>query len=297
MHKQTVMLIVGALTLLTAQPAAALTSQEACSDILQNGTFQTARYRQNDYFQQIIYSRFISSTYESSQTDTAAGFGIPLGEAVMGSGSYSRGEYDARKAQIQSTFLNVVQQSREVDVALTSGDTAVIDAWKQCMIKRGGGVSMRFEAASATDAFCNHRFLFCAQHDRKNAVQHRYTSRRHRDIRSRMPQKGYRYTSRRVMLCHANYAECQRDWLSALNTTSGQSVAYLPPRLTRKIVTKAYPFATNCEASTLGESPSADVLTRCADRLWSHARREVGDISPQNTISVPAKELAEGWAL
>jgi hypothetical protein len=79
-------------------------AQDQCSDVLRNGTFQTANYRDNSYFQQIIYSRFVRSTYESSKTDRAGGFNIPVGEIVLGA-NYSRGDYDQKKRNCSAPIL------------------------------------------------------------------------------------------------------------------------------------------------------------------------------------------------
>lgn len=119
-----------------------------CSDVLQDGTFQTANYRDNSYFQHIIWSRFIRSTYESASSDTSGGFGVPIGKIVLG-GNFSRDEYEAKKESIRKEYFSQINSAREIDVALSSGDPTIVEAWRSCMVAKGGGLTARFEPSTA----------------------------------------------------------------------------------------------------------------------------------------------------
>jgi hypothetical protein len=279
-----------------AQSAHAITIQESCSDVLKDGTFQQSRFRENDYFKQIIYSRFLRSTYATSKSDTAAGFGAPVGELVMGTGNYSESEYDARKDQIQRTFLNVVTESREIDVALMSGDTAVLNAWKECMIRKGGGVSLRFEAASPTDAFAILEFYSAPGTSARLASNIAVPKGTTVTSGGECLKKNTLLTAGSTCAATIVLPNARATWLSAVNVKGGSAfVAYLAPRLTLRSETRAFNFTPNCSSAVLGMSPSATELVRCADRLWTHSYRQSPDHMPSNTVRVPDNLLQDGW--
>lgn len=133
-------------TSLIAQP------DDRCSDVLRNGTFQNAKYRENNFFQQIIWSRFLSSSYEESKTNRDLGFGIPIGEIVMG-GNYDEAQFNQKKQDVQREMSNTLTSYSEIDAALTSGDRVIVENWTQCMNQRGGKLLLRFEAVTATELF------------------------------------------------------------------------------------------------------------------------------------------------
>ena len=128
-----------------------LNDSDRCKDILSQGTFQTSRYRENNYFLQIIDSRFLSSTYAQSKTDKSLGFGVPVGEIVLG-GNYDESQFDQKKEAIRKTNFNMIETSREIDVALASGDKNIVDAWSSCIKDvNKGGISLRFVPFSAKE--------------------------------------------------------------------------------------------------------------------------------------------------
>lgn len=127
-------------------------AQDKCSDVLVDGPFAYQNYKDDSYFNQIVWSRFLRTTYESSKTDRDAGFGVPIGEIVLG-GNYTQAQYDAKKKEIQKEYFKEINASREVSVALMSGDEEVLDAWTNCMRTRGGGISVRFEPLTPIDVF------------------------------------------------------------------------------------------------------------------------------------------------
>ncbi|MEG8028949.1 hypothetical protein [Sphingomonas aerolata] len=111
-------------------------AQSQCSDVLKNGVFQTSTYRERNYFNQIIWSRFMNSTFETASNDNSLGFGVPVGEIILG-GKFTRDEYEAKKASISSEYFNQINSSNELDIALTSGDPVVLDKWAECMRDQG----------------------------------------------------------------------------------------------------------------------------------------------------------------
>ena len=128
-----------------------LDDSDRCKDILSQGPFQTSRYRENNYFLQIIYSRFLSSTYAQSKTDKSLGFGVPLGEIVLG-GNFDEAQFNQKKEAIRKTNLNIIQSSQEIDVALASGDSVIVNAWSSCIKDvNKGGISLRFVPLSARE--------------------------------------------------------------------------------------------------------------------------------------------------
>lgn len=94
----------------------------------------------------------MKSTYQSSRTDRGGGFGVPIGEIVLGS-NYTEAQYNAKKSEIQSEYFNQVNASREIDIALMSGDDAILEAWTDCMRAKGGGITARFDPVSPTEVF------------------------------------------------------------------------------------------------------------------------------------------------
>lgn len=135
-------LLVGAAT-----PALA---QDQCNDVLKDGVFNYNTYRDDSYFNQIVWSRFLRSTFQSSKTDRSGGFGVPIGEIVLG-GNYTEEQYNKKREQIEQEYFNQITASREIDVALMSGDEEVLRAWSGCMAERGGGLTVRFEPLSPLD--------------------------------------------------------------------------------------------------------------------------------------------------
>ncbi|MDO9431125.1 MAG: hypothetical protein Q7T84_07470 [Phenylobacterium sp.] len=120
-----------------------------CNAVLRGGTFSYSMMRNNSYYQQIVYTRFLQSTYESSKTDQSLGAGIPLGEMVMGTLSYDQSAYEAKKASIDSTNFQRITQINETQTVLVSGDSAVLNAWTNCIKNGAGGLAVRFELRNA----------------------------------------------------------------------------------------------------------------------------------------------------
>jgi len=87
-----------------------LYAQDRCNDVLQNGTFQTSRFLDSSYFQQIVWSKFLRSSFQSSKTDRSGGLSVPVGELFLGA-NYSEEQYNSKKSQMQSEYFNQITAS------------------------------------------------------------------------------------------------------------------------------------------------------------------------------------------
>jgi hypothetical protein len=269
--------------------AANTPAHAACDDVLQNGTFQDVKYRQNDYFQQIIYSRFMRSTYESSKTDVSGGFGVPIGEAVMGKADYSQKEYNEKKSSLDRTYLNQITQSREIDVALASGDSVIVNAWKACMLQQGGP-EIRFEAQSPTEVLATLEFFSAPNTSTTLANDVPLPAGSTVTSGGECLKAGTILQARIGCAATIVLPSASTTLFVAVNTNNGPATAYLPRRMNLMDERRTFPFAANCN---LGKTPSADDLSRCEDRLWTYSHRN--SRSPRHTVDLSPELIAEGW--
>lgn len=265
-------------------------SAQGCSDVLKSGTFQTSQYRQNDYFQQIIISRFLSSSYQSSKSDTTGGFGIPLGEAVMGTANYSQSDYDQKKSQLQSSYSNSVSSSRELDVAVASGDPTIVNAWRDCM-KGAGGPSLRFDIQSPTEAFLKLEFFSAPGTETSLTTDINFPSGFEIVSGAECLKSGRKIKAGAACEVALKAPSASATAIVSANTEHGSPRAYLPARMRWVREVKPYRFASNCN---LGTEPTADDKQRCADRLWVKAHQQT--ITPTYTVSLTDQEISEGWS-
>lgn len=267
--------LVSAAALLFATNAFAQAPNDRCADVLRDGTFQWSQVKDNSYFQQIVWSRFLRSTFESSKTDRGGGFGIPVGEIVLG-GNYSEAQYNAKKQQIQSEYFNQVTSSREIDVALSSGDPEIVGAWSRCMSERSGGLSIRFDPVSATDVFLilEYRIQGSQSYDTL-------------DQAIALPAgvqvvDGAQCLQRRRRINAGNPCTATLRFASALTTAAvvvnGRSSgdrAWLPARITLAREVKPYAFQP-------------------AQRLEEYANKRTA--TPRATVTLTPQEISQGWA-
>ncbi|MEP9359768.1 hypothetical protein [Sphingomonas sp. KR3-1] len=128
------------LATLFIQPAYA---QDQCKDILESGVFNSVDTSSRSEYQEIIISRFLSSTYEGSKR-SGSGIGVKsLGELVMGSG-YTENEYNQKKAMLRQSYARTLTRTEEWSLATRTADKDIVAAWQGCM---GGksGLFARFE--------------------------------------------------------------------------------------------------------------------------------------------------------
>lgn len=130
-----------------------------CNAVLANGAFKYASLSSNSYFQQVLYSRFLESTYQSSKSDRGIGIDIPIGEAVMGRGSYSEAEYEAKKKSIEDVRFSQITSANYTQTVVSSGDGEVLEAWTKCIVQGGGGLQVRLTPLTATKVLVDMRWL------------------------------------------------------------------------------------------------------------------------------------------
>lgn len=124
----------------SATPASA---QDSCGDILKNGAFDSVDMSSRSEYQEIITSRFLSSTYEGSRrTDSGIG-GKSIGEMVMGN-AYTKNEYDQKKAMLRQSYDRTLTQTEEWSLATRTANPSIVTAWEKCM-NTPSGLLARFE--------------------------------------------------------------------------------------------------------------------------------------------------------
>ena len=220
-------------------------SQDQCSDVLNNGTFETASSVTKIAEDQLIISRFIQSNYQTSKSNKDLGFGVPVGEVVMGSLNYSENDYKLKKAQLQKEFSWAYSRDEEISVAVSTGDKAITSAWLECMKGRKGGLVAYFEILSAKEATLTVEFLSAANTSTrlKNTVELPVgvTVGEKRCI-----SKWTKITSEEPCVTTVQLASATDTWNLALNSGSGSAKTYLPPRVKVVAESKIYPFPEDC---------------------------------------------------
>lgn len=247
---------------------------DQCRDILKEGVFQQSTFRENAFFQQIIYSRFLSSTYEQSKTDNAFGFGVPVGEMVLG-GNYSEQAYKEKKADIQRVFSNNTTAVREVDVALSTGDERVVSAWSNCMRTKGGGLSLRFEAVSPTEVVATLEW-FPTAGITETVIDEPLVLPEGARITSgpRCVRTGKRLVASKPCYTTIRLPSATTTIVATIGSRNGSARAFLPPRIMLKRDVQRYVFTK-------------------ADSLVTFAKKQT--LYPQHEVALSKKEIDEGW--
>lgn len=237
-----------ALSILAGSVSLPAIAQDRCGDVLANGTFQNSRYRENSYFQQIIWSRFLSSTFQESKTNRNLGFGVPVGEIVL-NGDYNEETFRQKKADIRKELSNTLTSANEIDVALVSGDPVIANAWADCMKARGGYVSLRFEPVSATQAFAKLSWVAGPAGTQTGVASTTLDEDVTLPTGATFASGSSCFRSGRVLssvspcVATINLSNASQDLAISVNTPHGSAQAYLPPRLTLIRETKPYSFA------------------------------------------------------
>ncbi|WP_442579603.1 hypothetical protein ACSBOB_29635 [Mesorhizobium sp. ASY16-5R] len=229
-------------------------AQDRCGDVLREGTFQTSQYRENNYFQQIIRSRFAKATYDEAKSDTSGGFGIPLGEIVIG-GDFSQSDFEKKQQSIRDELDVDVISRQEIDVALSSGDPEIVRAWRECMRGRNG-LTARFEVFSAKEVVLKVEWLGFAGVPATEILS------------NLMLPEGVTGD----VGCLAQGAQLDRDiacdvvlqlpdafttMVVAVRTKNGATTAYLPKRIKLSKEVIPYDFGADSEIETAGEGGSS----------------------------------------
>ncbi|MEG3791247.1 hypothetical protein V1318_14045 [Lysobacter sp. CCNWLW3] len=258
------------LAIMTA-PAAA---QDLCNDVLKDGPYAYQQYKDDSYFNQIVWSRFLKSTYHSSRTDTAGGFGVPVGEVVLG-GNYSEEQYKAKKAQIQSEYFNEITSTREIDIALMSGDESILSAWTACMKNRGGGLSVRFEPVSAVDVFMHIEYFNQGINNETRIAKNVSLG---EDVLATDQEgclkKGYKLINGKSCIVRLKLKSALTRIIVTVESKHSTARAWLPARIQLERLTKPYEFSQ-------------------ADRLYDWARKRTSNHAKY--IELTPAQVAYGW--
>ena len=116
-----------------ASAATGAVAQDQCRDVLKNGAFNSVDIWSRSEYREIITSRFLQSTYESSlRSDSGVG-GKSIGELVMGVSAYSAQEYNQRKASIRLSYDYSLTRLDEWSLATRTADPGIVAAWSDCM--------------------------------------------------------------------------------------------------------------------------------------------------------------------
>jgi hypothetical protein len=245
-----------------------------CSAVLRDGVFQQSRYRENNYFQQIVYSRFLESTYQISKEDRSAGFGVPVGEIVLG-GDYSEAEFNEKKLQIEREYFSQITRTRDIDVALSSGDPEVIGAWRACVTKAGGGLTMRFDAAAPSEIFGYIEYLPQGVQNRARLTSNVTIDAGFKVIDTEgCLRRGKTIVAGNACRFRLAADDQKKPLLAVVNTNVASAQAFLPARIIRVRDIKPYPVS------------GSDQLNTTAFRTTKN---------PTNTINLAEQEIKDGW--
>ena len=267
-YKATALLLISGLF---AGPAAA---QDQCNDVLKDGPYAHERYKDDSHFNQIVWSRFLKSTYQSAKTDRAGGFGIPVGEIVLGA-NFSEQQYNAKKAQIQNEYFNQITSSREIDVALMSGDTEVLNAWTSCMRNRGGGLTIRFDPVSARDVFMHIEYFNQGTRNKDKLASDIALS---PDVKvisgAQCLRKGRTYVNGKECIVGLQLPGALSTMQVVADAENSIAKAWLPARIELNRESKPYPFVDK-------------------DRLYDRARKRTSE--HRRDIQLTEQQIKDGW--
>jgi len=278
MHNQKLVTIIVTVCAFIGCLAHSIAAQQddRCRDVLRNGVFATMKYEEKNYFQQVVWSRFLSSSYESSKTDKSLGFTVPLGEIVMG-GNYTEGQFKAKQRQIQNENFQRIEANNEIDTFHTFGDPTIVREWGKCMSERGG-LSLTFVKNSPTEVTAVLQW---------HAVGGVTETQLNQNIN--LPN-GAVFTNGSRPLCFETGVPLRASvpcvititlpnavqtlqW--GITTTNGAARAYLPPRIELRREKKFY------------------IPTDPDYQLYREKKRET--VSPTITLEMSEQELNDGW--
>lgn len=268
-------------------------AQDKCSDVLKNGTFQTASYRSREYVSQIILARFASASFEEAKNDKTLGFGVPVGEVVF-NGDFTESQFKRKQEELRRTFSYSAIRNHELDVALASGDSTIVKAWRDCMVDRTG-LSIRFIPYNSTQIVLSVEFFAPAgvaqtkltdgfelnpggRNDSKGTIGN--PDRIFVQAGSKCIEKGTVIKDKIPCTIVLQLPNAERTLTVALISTHGSATAYLAPRLKRVTERKPFEFTAQ-QLNTL-----------------RHASQGGGDVPskvPRLDVVVSSADRAQGW--
>lgn len=253
----------------------AVSAQDQCKDVLKDGPYAYDQYRDDSYFNQIIWSRFMKSTYTSAKTDRSGGFGVPVGEIVLGA-NFTEGQYKAKKEQIKNEYFQQINSSREVDIALMSGDEEVLDAWSSCMQRRGGGLSVRFEAPSARDVTLHIEYFNQGTRNADKLARDIHIESYAEVVSGReCLAKGREYVNGKECIAHLRLPTALSTLQVIVETENSTAKAWLPARI--QLSRESRPYVFN----------KSDKLYDWAHKRTTEHRRD---------IALTEEEMKAGWS-
>jgi hypothetical protein len=296
---------------IAASSFAAPAYAEECKDILVDGTFRNVNWQEKSYYQNLLYARFASLSYDQSKTDMGLSAPVPIGKAVIGKLEYSQSEFYERKREIENTLFKQLTDSRELSVVMSSGDETIIGAWKDCISRRGGGLAVTVKPLTTTVAEVSVEYF---------AVRTDYQTELAEDAdlindNGRLgPQDIEIITNAACLKKGAKLAhngdpcvsriklrDAKTPVVIALRTANNQTAyRYLPPRLRPGTAEpKGYQFTPNCGPGSFPSDPEgasrqfASFAPRCPDFLFRAAKR--GTAAGAYTVTLSPELLKEGW--
>jgi hypothetical protein len=114
--------------------------QDECKDVLVNKVMNELKVTKDTYYNTVVLSKLNQSS--DQQSSTGVGLGVEI-EGIPFSLNYS----DARriKANLSRYYsLNEIAQE-SWSYLLMSGQDVIVNAWRDCMTQKGGGMSVRFK--------------------------------------------------------------------------------------------------------------------------------------------------------
>ncbi|QDC38695.1 hypothetical protein [Sphingobium fuliginis] len=113
---------------------------EECSDVLKDGTRESATWSNNFVSTQIAYSLLQSSDETQRQQEKASEFGLSYGPWSANSKS-SKSLAEAYKRQLKKVNLVYLNEAQQINGAKSAGDLTITNAWLKCMQGRQGLVA------------------------------------------------------------------------------------------------------------------------------------------------------------
>jgi hypothetical protein len=122
-------------------------AEDQCKEVLAGGAFRTLAASRSEAFDEYLYMQALQKNYEESKKDTVAGMNIPIGSAILGA-NYSGNDWSNKQVEIRNTLAHNIHYSDLEQTLLSEGDSNILNAWRECIARGAGGVSVRFETGA-----------------------------------------------------------------------------------------------------------------------------------------------------
>lgn len=272
-------------------PTAAFADQSQCSDVLMEGTRSRQLYRDKVLYRQLADLHFAYVGYEQSKKDTSLSGNVPIGKIVIG-GEYNENQYNAKRERILQNQVWDTQYTRSIDVLLSTGDNAILQAWSRCMRDRNGGLSIRFDKVTGKTAVAVIEWFGSVGINKTSLTRDwsppaGVTVRTGRECLLRdFNGQRQEFTANKPGGCAVEFQfdSARTPLTMVLNSENGSASAYLPPRIFVREDERPYAFTTKpgCEgpaklyAHTMGRSGKSVSAVYCSDDAngWSFKKED-----------------------